>query len=414
MSGHISVHPTTGASSEPEPDRISREILDKIGKSSLSRSRSGFEWHDFLLPYGPEQLPEDETEEDDQLRLKYIGPFIEEQDILFDLTPPNSVLDEIHAGRSPIPHIQVPDIGNLIDIGESLGVGRDGTTVYKVLLAVGDERSLPFAMKRIRKPQAPRNSSTNRPFKTKAIVKDFKNECENMRKCGHRHLVSFHASFTDKSHFGIIMSPAAELTLRAILDHCDVVNEIYRPRFKDQKESLRTAFGCLLEAVRYLHDDQQIKHRDLKPGNILLHERRILICDFGSTYHWEPPDRKESTEDSQAGTRRYKAPEILQDPSPELPSRHNRKTDIFSLGCIFLELHTVLCGETLDQMAQCITQDQHNRYNGNGGWTYTSALAGVERWLEQLRCEPAPDFQQAPAVWIKKMVMSKPVFAIPL
>ena len=411
MSTHVSVHPTTGASSEEA--RTSQEILRKIDKSSLFRPKSGFRWNDSLLPYSREQLPEDETEDDDQLKLKYTDRFLEEQHKWLDPTSPDSFLDEIRAGRSSQPYIQVIDIGSLIHIREPLGSGRVGTIVHKVLLAVGDESSLHFAMKRIPKPQAPRNNQTNLRSVTKAIVDEFKNECANMRKCEHHHLVAFHASFTDENHFGIIMSPAAESTLQEVLSNYDVTNEIHAPRFEDQSELLQTAFGCLLEAVRYLHD-QQIKHRDLKPGNILVHERRILICDFGSTYNWEPADRKESTENSQAGTRRYKAPEVLQDPSSNLPTRHNRKTDIFSLGCIFLELHTVLSGETLDQMVQCITQDRNNRYNENGAWTYTSALAGIERWLDQLRCEPVPEFQQAPAALIKKMVMNKLLFAISL
>ena len=405
MSSHISDHPAPGASSEVA--RISYEILDKIDKSYLSPPRSGFEWHDFLLPFSPEQLPEDETEEDDQFKLNYTRKFIEEQDIRLDLTSPDSILDEIRAGGSSLHHIQVSDIGNLINIGVCLGSGRANTFVHEVHLAVGDESPRIFAMKRIPKPRAPRNSQMSLHSKTRAIVEDFKNECENMRKCGHHHLITFHASFTDKKDFGIIMSPAAKSTLQEVLSNYDVTNEILTARFKDKSESLRIAYGCLLEAVRYLHG-QKIKHRDLKPGNILFHERRILICDFGSTYSWA--DREESTEDSQAGTRKYKAPEVLQDPNPQLPLRHNRKTDIFSLGCIFLELHTVLSGETLDKMVQCITQDQNNNYNGNGAWTYTSALEGIERWLDQLQCEPVPVFHQAPAVLIRKMVTSKPIF----
>lgn len=115
---------------------------------------------------------------------------------------------------------------------------------------------------------------------------------------------------TDKKHFGIIMSPAAKSTLQQVLDNYIDANQIHIEECI--REALSNAFGCLLEAVHYLHQ-AKIKHRDLKPSNILLHDRRVLICDFGSTYDWGPVDREKSTEENQVETRKYKAPEFLKD-----------------------------------------------------------------------------------------------------
>ncbi len=386
-----------------EFSRVSN-ILGKIDKLALLeqvKSESDFIWDNLLIPYREDQLPEDELEADDPL--KYVTGFLEEQERTLTETTPSreSILDDIHSGRtSPPLHIPVNNISKLFLIGETLGFGRAETTVEKVELHVSHKTPEIFAMKRMRKPAAPRNARRDLPPKTKSIVKEFKAERDNMRKCRHHHLVSFHASFTDQEYFGIIMSPVAESNLQQLLDNYIDVNQIYLKEREDDCKTLTVAFGCLLEAVRFLHC-AKIRHRDLKPSNILLHDRRVLICDFGSTYDWGPVDRKESTEETQAGTRKYKAFEVLKDLGSKSTPSHNSKTDVFSLGCVFLEMHTVLKGMTLDKMAQKIMEDGTSSYGGF--WSYASFLAGVKLWLEQLK-EASGGLRQAPARLITKMV----------
>ncbi len=384
-------------------------ILGKIGKLALLeqvKPESNFVWNDLLFPYRVDQLPEDEAEVDGPL--KYANEFLEEQEKDLTETTPSreSILDNLRSGRkSPPLHIHVTDVSKLFHVRGTLGRGRAGTTVEKVELEVCDRPPETFAMKRMRKPAAPRNARIDLAPNTKTIVKEFENERDNMRKCRHHHLVTFHGGFTDKEHFGIIMSPAAKLSLQDVLDKHVHANQIHVEERKDDLEALPIAFGCLLEAVRFLHH-AKVKHRDLKPSNILLDGHRVLICDFGSTYDWEPVDREESTEESQIGTRKYKAPEVLKDLSSNPIPRHNSKTDIFSLGCIFLEMHTVLRGKTLDQMAQKIMEDGTNSYHGY--WNYASLLAGVQLWLEQLKQGAFDGWQQAPARLITRMVHSSP------
>lgn len=402
MSVHVSDSPDNGL-----PSGASRTLgfLDKIGKRNWLKPKSNFEWDDLLLPYSQHQLPEDETQEDDPL--KYTDRFIEEQNIYLTATTPSpeSIWESICGyQRSKPPHIQATDIGKQFNIDKELGHGRLETWVHQVSFDVGGKPPALFAMKRMHKPLAPRSSHTRRNPpnpESKGMLDDFRNECANMRKCEHRHLVTFHASFTDHEYFGIIMSPAAKSTLEEVLDMCLTTNETDTAVRESHRDAVRKAFGCLLGAVRYLHD-RQIKHRDLKPTNILLDGHRILVCDFGSTYDWEPIGREESTEESQAGTKKYKAPEVLQDPSSTPRSRHNSKTDIFSLGCVFLEMHTILIGQTLDRMAQYITGDRISTFGGN--WTYASELTRVGNWLDQLKKEVPPGYQEAPASLIRKMV----------
>lgn len=144
------------------------------------------------------------------------------------------------------------DINTIFDVGEILSHGRAETTVQKVELVVGDSTPDTFAMKRIRKPAAPRAARRNLRPKTKSMVEGFKAECDSMSKCDHNHLVSFHASFTKRDHFGIIMSPVAQSSLLHIMDKYINANRIYERG--DDLEVLEGAFGCLLEVVRYLYN----------------------------------------------------------------------------------------------------------------------------------------------------------------
>ena len=152
---------------------------------------------------------------------------------------------------------------------------------------------------------------------------------------------------------------------------------------KEESESLSKAFGCLLEAVRHLHEVLTMRHCDLKPSNILVcgspgSHFSVRICDLGISHTWNFP-QDESTDENQRGTQRYKAPEVLS----EQNMTHNHKVDIFSLGCIFLEMYTVMRGKTLDGMARVIRQDQIPSFDGS--WAYANSLSGVKEWLKKLQ-----------------------------
>lgn len=199
-------------------------------------------------------------------------------------------------------------------------------------------------------------------------------------------MISFHASFTDEEFFGFITSPVAESNLKSLLEKSNKNNVI----LKYESESLSQAFGCLLEAVRHLHDDLKMRHCDLKPNNILVCSRpgshfSVRICDLGISYTWNPP-QNDSTDKNQRGTQRYKAPEVLS----KQETTHNQMGDIFSLGCIFLEMYTVIRGRTLDEMARVIRQDQSISFGDY--WAYANSLSGVKEWLKELQ----PGVQSGP------------------
>jgi serine/threonine protein kinase len=95
-------------------------------------------------------------------------------------------------------------------------------------------------------------------------------EIEVMKRLKHHHIVEFVGSYTDPKYLSVIMSPVAEQDLSVYL----------KTAGSPQYAEIRTFFGCLATGLRFLHD-HQIRHKDIKPGNILVDRGNILFTDFG-------------------------------------------------------------------------------------------------------------------------------------
>lgn len=65
--------------------------------------------------------------------------------------------------------------------------------------------------------------------------------------------------------------------------------------------------GCLISAISYLHD-HKIRHKDLKPSNILLSRDQIWLSDFGSATDFSL--LSQSATDNERGSPRYFSPEV--------------------------------------------------------------------------------------------------------
>ena len=157
--------------------------------------------------------------------------------------------------------------------------------------------------------------------------------------------------------------------------------------------TLRTFFGCLAEAVAYLHF-QKIHHMDIKPQNILINEGEIYLADFGAAHDWTGKERS-TTWASMPRTISYCPPEVGRDPN----APRNYATDIWSLGVVFLEMVTVLRNGKLKAFRAFLTQHgtKHQFVWGNAPATY--------KWLEILRQSDAgPECDNEPLSWVKDML----------
>lgn len=177
------------------------------------------------------------------------------------------------------------------------------------------------------------------------------------------------------------MSPKADCNLGEFLQHAEMSLE---PGYASH---LRGWFGCLATAVEYLHANR-FRHRDIKPANILVHRRQVLLADFGLV-HDSKGFPGSTTSGETRGTLRYAAPEVV------LQNRANSSSDIWSLGCVFLEMATVLKGRWIHQLQDHFKSqaDNANFYNNEHG---------IAEWISIL--EGLSDVGNAPFPWISKML----------
>lgn len=127
----------------------------------------------------------------------------------------------------------------------------------------------------------------------------FKKELEVLENLRHHHLVRYVGSYMDPKWMALTMLPIAEEDLSSwILRH---LGDRLIERF----------FGCLASAVAYLHQEN-VRHKDIKLRNVLVHHNEIFLSDFGSSQKWKDSD--ESVTDGKvayAYTKRYAPPEVL-------------------------------------------------------------------------------------------------------
>ena len=244
--------------------------------------------------------------------------------------------------------------------------------------------------------------------------KHLMDETERLKGLRHNHVVRLVKSYERADSFGLLLAPAATTDLNSLLNRYRF--RASRPDQKRLRPIFLTAFGCLSQGLAYIHA-KNIRHKDIKPSNILYEkaeggngEGRFLWADFGLAYDFSATGNSR-THSTKIYSRRYAAPEILvasmnparteqrasgtlldfiaesAEPSKtseasepyeqNLSARkaeeisHGRETDIFSLGCVFLELLAALVSETLpmdhgrENAAYQMNNDKQHLINGN-------------------------------------------------
>ena len=140
---------------------------------------------------------------------------------------------------------------------------------------------------------------------------------------------------------------------------------------------LRPWFVCLSEALRYLHESD-VRHKDIKPENILIDESgAVILTDFGISRKF-PKDASHVTNNEWKFTRKYASPEIMKG---KRVYRGN-PSDVFSLGCVFLEMATLLLGKTLSEFDQYYTTNLNQTGIED---SYHKNLPRVYTWIDSLQ-----------------------------
>ncbi|KAH7082031.1 kinase-like domain-containing protein, partial [Paraphoma chrysanthemicola] len=173
----------------------------------------------------------------------------------------------------------------------------------------------------------------------------FENEVDNTRAVEkHHHMVRLYATYTTKDTLAMIMMPVADGgDLEKFLDDVNQYRNVHASQISGHEASqmlwkrgiLYMAFGCLAAGLMFMHD-QKIRHKDIKPSNILIHGGKVLYTDFGIARDTTLFQDSATTGPAIKATRKYAAPEVLADAS------RRSSSDVFSLGCVFVEIFASL------------------------------------------------------------------------
>lgn len=114
-----------------------------------------------------------------------------------------------------------------------------------------------------------------------------------------------------------------------IMEYCDSGNLKTIIKKPIKEKWIQFYFSQLANGLKYL-DHHNIIHRDFKPKNILLTNRRkfLKIADFG----FARKSNQDSLYDTMCGSPLYMAPEIMRN------NYYNKKVDLWSIGWILFEM----------------------------------------------------------------------------
>ena len=197
------------------------------------------------------------------------------------------------------------------------------------------------------------------------------NEIAIMQKLRHPNIASILSYVKEPTAYSILMQPVADCNLREYLHAC--TQENYTAR---KLKPIYSWYGSLVDALSYAHK-QLVKHRDIKPANILIKDNEPYLADFGIAIDFEEQDTSSSSEKFTEGAPVYYAPETKINHDPD---QRGRSADVFALGCVFSEMHTVNRSRSLEEFRKWRRAPE----NHCGPYAFRENLPKVREWLKNL------------------------------
>jgi len=216
-------------------------------------------------------------------------------------------------------------------------------------------------------------------------------EVQALQKLKHAHVVQLIGTYWQGRKFAALLYPVADMDLAEYLEEGrfmpDADNDLTGTTWgsnhkRPHQDVLSKGSLCLISALRYVHESG-VKHMDIKPANILLKRYKLAkaysesiayklyMCDFGIAQVLGPDERSQ-TETYPGKTPMYASPEVA------AYNVHGRSSDIFSLGCVLLEMATVYSGLTVESLKMVI------RGNSEVSSVYHTNLDRVRSWISTL------------------------------
>jgi len=201
--------------------------------------------------------------------------------------------------------------------GALIGAGSFG----KVYLGLDASSGLLMAVKQV---ELPTGSAPNQERK-KSMLSALEREIELLKNLQHENIVQYLYSSIDDDYLNIFLEYVPGGSVTALLSNYGAFEETLVKNFVRQ----------ILQGLNYLHE-RDIIHRDIKGANILVDNKGgIKISDFGISKKVD--DNLLSghrNRPSLQGSVFWMAPEVVKQ------CGHTRKADIWSVGCLVVEMLT--------------------------------------------------------------------------
>ncbi|KDQ60791.1 hypothetical protein JAAARDRAFT_31768 [Jaapia argillacea MUCL 33604] len=202
--------------------------------------------------------------------------------------------------------------------GALIGAGSFG----KVYLGMDSGSGLLMAVKQV---ELPKGTAPNEERK-KSMLTALEREIELLKTLQHENIVQYLDSSTDDEFLNIFLEYVPGGSVTALLRNYGAFEEPLVKNFVRQ----------ILQGLNYLHE-REIVHRDIKGANILVDNKGgIKISDFGISKKVEDNllGGNRAHRPSLQGSVFWMAPEVVKQ------TAHTVKADIWSVGCLIVEMLT--------------------------------------------------------------------------
>ncbi|KAK0150189.1 Serine/threonine-protein kinase Nek10 [Merluccius polli] len=259
---------------------------------------------------------------------------------------------------------------------DHLGTGAFGS-VFKVRKQCGQNL---LALKEVNlhnpafgKDKRSRDSNVEKIVSELTIIKE---------QMAHPNIVKYYKTFLEGDRLYIVMELIEGVTLA---DHFSALKE------KQQKLTEQRVWNVFVQmclALRYLHKEKHIVHRDLTPNNIMLGDRdKVTITDFGLAKQKQESSKLTSV----VGTILYSCPEIVKS------EPYGEKADIWALGCILYQMTTLQTPFYSTNMLSLATKIVEAIYEPVDDTLFSERVSGMIKWCLSPDPDQRPDVVEVSA-----------------
>ena len=206
--------------------------------------------------------------------------------------------------------------------GQWIGEGSFGS-VYLALHSVTGEL---MAVKQVELPNHAKGTESDK--KKITMINALKVEIDLLQGLRHPHIVQYLGTSSDDTHLNIFLEYVPGGSIAGMLKQYNTF----------QEPLIRNFVRQILDGLSYLHG-QNIIHRDIKGANVLVDNKgSIKISDFGISKRGDVAASANQlpgsglNRPSLQGSVFWMAPEVVRQ------SAHTKKADIWSLGCLVVEM----------------------------------------------------------------------------